>query len=84
MLYVYMPTEADVPKLSRVHMGHERPKIYYKDRLKNLVFLSLFIMYKTVYLIRGEETQPTLCTNDAKLRSGVRDLTLNKHQLSQH
>ena len=28
MPYVYMPAEADVPKLSRVHIGHERPKIY--------------------------------------------------------
>jgi len=62
MLYVYMPTEADVPKLSRVHMGHEKPKIYYKDRLKNLVFLSPFIMYKIVYLIQGEET-PKFCTS---------------------
>jgi len=25
--YVYTPVEADVPKLSRVHMGRVRPKI---------------------------------------------------------
>jgi hypothetical protein len=25
--YVYTPAEADVPKLSHVHMGHVRPKI---------------------------------------------------------
>jgi hypothetical protein len=25
--YVYTPVEADVPKLSRIHMGHVRPKI---------------------------------------------------------
>jgi hypothetical protein len=25
--YVYTPVEADVPKLSRVHMGYVRPKI---------------------------------------------------------
>ncbi len=25
--YVYTPAEADVPKLSRVHMGHVRPKV---------------------------------------------------------
>jgi len=25
--YVYTPAEADVPKLSRVHIGHVRPKI---------------------------------------------------------
>jgi len=25
--YVYTPAEADVPKLSRVHMGRVRPKI---------------------------------------------------------
>jgi len=29
----------------------------------------------------GEETQPKLCINDAKLRSGVLDLERNKHQL---
>ncbi len=25
--YVYKPVEADVPKLSRVHIGHKIPKI---------------------------------------------------------
>ncbi len=29
----------------------------------------------------GEETRPTLCISDAKLRSGVKDLERNKHQL---
>jgi len=29
----------------------------------------------------GEETQPTLCLNDAKLRSSVKDLERNKQQL---
>ena len=29
----------------------------------------------------GKETQPTLCINDPKLRSGVEDLRQNKHQL---
>ncbi len=29
----------------------------------------------------GKETQPMLCINNAKLRSGVKDMKQNKHEL---
>jgi hypothetical protein len=53
---------------------------YHKDRLKNLVFLSLsFLQNGPSYF--GEETQVMQFINDAKLRSGIGDLRWNKHQL---
>jgi len=57
-------------------------KSYRKDILNHLVFLSLSCVYKTVCIsYSGKETRTKLCISDAKLRSGIRDLEQNKHQL---
>jgi len=50
---------------------------YRKDRLKNSVFLSLSACTKR----SARKLNQRCVQNDAKLRSGVRDLEPNKHQL---
>jgi len=47
---------------------------------RKAVFLSPSVCTKRSILL-GKETRPTLCINDAKLRSGIQDLEQNKHQL---
>ncbi len=55
-------------------------KLYLKDRLKKLVVLSpSFCINSLSYL--GKENLQTLCINDAKPRSSIKDLRQNKHQL---
>jgi len=55
--------------------------LYCKDRLNHSVFLSLSCMYKRSIFLGREETWHKLCKSNAKLRSGIRDLERNKHQL---
>jgi len=57
-----------------------RASYYHKDRLKNLVSLSPSL-YTNGLSYLGKETWPTLCINNAKLRSGMNNLEQNKHQL---